>query len=112
MRKFSLFRKTNRNDRLKSPEGNIVLKPHTGNKCVPFVAPTDVQLDCDDKTMVQPDVLVVCDRSKITKERIVGAPDLVMEVISPSRVTVDIFIKVQKYKNAGVREYWLVFKQI
>lgn len=82
-----------------------------GGECVPFVAPTDVQLDCDDKTMVQPDVLVVCDRSKITKARIVGAPDLVMEVISPSRVTVDIFIKVQKYKNAGVREYWLVFPE-
>lgn len=95
-------------------EIGFVLKEYirdNNGECVPFVAPTDVQLDCDDKTMVQPDVLVVCDRSKITKARIVGAPDLVMEVISPSRVTVDIFIKVQKYKNAGVREYWLVFPE-
>ena len=79
--------------------------------CMPFIAPTDVQLDCDDRTMVQPDVFVVCDRKKITKARIVGAPDLVIEVISPSRVIVDIFIKMQKYKNAGVREYWLVFPE-
>ena len=95
-------------------EIGFVLKEYirdNNGECVPFVAPTDVQLDCDDKTMVQPDVLVVCDRSKITKARIVGAPDLIMEVISPSRVTVDIFIKVQKYKNAGVREYWLVFPE-
>ncbi|MBO4373984.1 MAG: Uma2 family endonuclease [Lachnospiraceae bacterium] len=95
-------------------EISFLLKDYIRNnnrECVPFVAPTDVQLDCDDKTMVQPDVLVVCDRSKITKERIVGAPDLVIEVISPSRVTVDIFIKVQKYKKAGVKEYWLVFPE-
>ncbi len=90
------------------------LKNHVINnngECMPFIAPTDVQLDCDDRTIVQPDVLVVCDRSRITKERIVGAPDLVVEVISPSRVAVDIFIKMQKYKNAGVREYWMVFPE-
>jgi Uma2 family endonuclease len=80
-----------------------------GGKCVPFIAPTDVQLDCDDKTMVQPDVLVVCDRSKITRERVVGAPDLVVEIVSPSNVITDVLIKLYKYKNAGVREYWIVF---
>ncbi len=82
-----------------------------GGNCVPFIAPTDVQLDCDERTMVQPDVFVVCDRRKITKARIVGAPDLVIEIISPSRVVVDIFIKMLKYKNAGVREYWIVFPE-
>ena len=53
-------------------------------QCVPFAAPIDVQLDCDDKTVVQPDAMIICDRSKITKPRIVGAPDLVVEVLSPS----------------------------
>ncbi len=78
-------------------------------KCVPFIAPTDVQLDCDDKTIVQPDVLVVCDRKKITKPRIVGAPDLVIEVLSESNWYNDVFRKYKKYQNAGVREYWIVF---
>jgi Uma2 family endonuclease len=77
--------------------------------CVPFIAPTDVQLDCDNKTMVMPDVLVVCDRSKITKARIVGAPDLVVEIVSPSNAVTDVLIKMRKYQNAGVREYWIVF---
>lgn len=77
--------------------------------CMPFVAPTDVQLDCDNKTMVMPDVLVVCDRSKITKARIVGAPDLVVEIVSPGNAVTDVLIKMRKYQNAGVREYWIVF---
>ena len=77
-------------------------------ECVPFTAPTDVQLDCDDKTMVQPDVLVVCDRNKITKPRIVGAPDLVVEVLSDSNWYHDTHRKLWKYKKAGVREYWIV----
>ena len=80
-------------------------------QCIPFTAPTDVQLDCDDKTMLQPDVLVVCDRKKITKARIVGAPDFVVEVISPSHVVTDIFVKKEKYRKAGVREYWIVFPE-
>ena len=77
-------------------------------QCVPFVAPTDVQLDCDDKTVVQPDVMIICDRSKITKPRIVGAPDLVVEVLSPSNWSHDMVRKLKKYKKAGVREYWIV----
>lgn len=80
-------------------------------QCIPFTAPTDVQLDCDNKTMLQPDVLVVCDRKKITRARIVGAPDLVVEIISPSNVVTDVLIKMNKYRKAGVREYWIVFPE-
>ena len=80
-----------------------------GGQCIPSIAPTDVQLDCDDKTVVQPDVLIVCDRNKISKERVVGAPNLVVEVLSPSNWYMDLFIKLKKYKKAGVREYWIVF---
>ncbi|MBQ6231361.1 MAG: Uma2 family endonuclease [Eubacterium sp.] len=79
--------------------------------CIPFVAPTDVQLDCDDKTMVQPDVLVVCDRSKIIKARVIGAPDLIVEVLSPNNWYMDTTRKLNKYKNAGVREYWIVIPE-
>jgi len=78
-------------------------------KCVPYSTPVDVQLDCDDKTMVQPDVLIVCDRDKITGKRIYGAPDLVVEVVSMGNVTTDVFVKLKKYKQAGVKEYWIVF---
>ncbi len=77
-------------------------------KCMPFMSPVDVQLDCDNKTIVQPDVLILCDKSKYTPERIVGAPDFVAEVLSKSTKRKDIFIKLNKYKNAGVREYWII----
>ena len=76
--------------------------------CIPFIAPSDVQLDCDDKTIVEPDVFVVCDRDKITLPRTVGAPDLVIEVLSGSSWYHDTVRKLKKYKNAGVREYWIV----
>ena len=79
-----------------------------GGSCIPMIAPADVQLDCDDKTMVEPDVFVLCDRDKITKPRVVGAPDLVIEVLSPSNWFHDTIRKLRKYRNAGVREYWIV----
>lgn len=76
--------------------------------CKVFCAPVDVQLDCDEKTMVQPDVLVVCDENKINKGGIFGAPDLVVEVLSPSTRKKDMSVKLVKYMGAGVREYWIV----
>lgn len=76
--------------------------------CYPFIAPVDVQLDCDDKTVIQPDVLIVCDRCKYRNGRVFGAPDLVVEVLSPSSKKKDMQIKLSKYYDAGVREYWIV----
>ncbi len=76
--------------------------------CQTFTAPLDVQLDCDEKTMVQPDIIVLCDESKLTKERIVGAPDLIIEVLSPTNWYHDTTRKLLKYKKAGVKEYWIV----
>ena len=77
-------------------------------KCIPLMAPTDVQLDCDNKTIVQPDVFIVCDRNKFNTKRVFGAPDFVVEVLSPSTAKKDAVIKLAKYCNAGVREYWMV----
>lgn len=77
-------------------------------ECIPFSAPIDVQLDMDDKTMIQPDVLVVCDRNKLKNGRLFGAPDFVVEILSPSSRKKDSYIKLVKYSNADVREYWLV----
>ena len=86
------------------------ISKNKGN-CITSVAPTDVQLDSDDKTMVQPDVLVVCNRDKIIKARVVGAPDLIVEVLSPSNWYMDIVRKKDKYQRAGVREYWIVLPE-
>ena len=85
---------------------DYIRKQH--GRCVPIASPIDVQLDCDDKTMVQPDVIVVCDREKIQNRCIYGAPDFVAEVLSESTRKKDLVLKLNKYMTAGVREYWLV----
>lgn len=77
-------------------------------KCKAFFAPVDVQIDCDDKTMVQPDVLVVCDREKIRGFGVYGAPDFLVEILSKSTRKKDMTIKLAKYCEAGVREYWII----
>ncbi len=78
-------------------------------KCRAFIAPIDVQLDEDEWTMVQPDIVVVCKpEEKLTPERIVGAPDLIVEILSPATAKRDQTVKYRKYEQAGVREYWLV----
>jgi Uma2 family endonuclease len=76
--------------------------------CKVFESPVDVQLDCDDKTMLEPDVMVVCDRDKIKEFGIYGAPDFILEVISKSSRQKDMTIKLRKYQAAGVREYWII----
>lgn len=79
-----------------------------GGNCRPFIAPVDVQLDCDEKTMVQPDVGIICDTDKIKKWGVYGAPDFLLEVISPSTKRKDYTKKLSKYMEAGVREYWIL----
>lgn len=77
-------------------------------KCRVFTAPFDIQLNKDDKTMVQPDILVICKRSGYTAERGIGAPDLVIEILSRSTRSRDMLLKLNKYADAGVREYWII----
>ena len=79
-----------------------------GGPCRVLPAPHDVQLDRDDRTMVQPDVSVICHREDIAPERMHGAPDLVIEILSPSNSYMDLGLKYEKYLRAGVREYWVV----
>lgn len=78
-------------------------------ECMTFVAPTDVRLNCDDNTMVQPDIFVVCNRDKLKNNKhVYGNPDFVVEVLSPSTKNTDIFVKCQAYREAGVKEYWII----
>ena len=83
------------------------IEAHHGT-CLPMISPLDVQLDRDERTMVQPDVLIVCDTSKVIVRCVYGAPDLVVEILSPGTRRKDMIIKLNKYMNAGVKEYWMV----
>lgn len=76
--------------------------------CMPFISPIDVQLDKDERTMVEPDVIIVCDKDMITRRCIYGAPDFVLEVLSPSTRSKDQILKLKKYMEAGCKEYWIV----
>ncbi|MDR3171493.1 MAG: Uma2 family endonuclease [Treponema sp.] len=77
-----------------------------------YVAPLDVRLfyeeDESDDTVVQPDLTVICDEQKRGEEGCRGAPDLVVEVLSPSNTTLEMERKLALYEEAGVREYWVV----
>ena len=86
-----------------------------GKKCEVYPAPFAVrpfEKDGDSPedvdTMVEPDISVVCDHSKLDKHGCKGAPDLVVEVISPSTQRHDRLVKLDLYQRAGVREYWIV----
>ena len=76
--------------------------------CKVFLSPCDVRLDMDDKTMVEPDLMVICSRERITMHYCNGAPDFVAEILSPSTKRKDTMLKAKKYLRAGVREYWIV----
>jgi len=85
-----------------------------GKTCKVYVAPFDVRLPREDesteetKTVVQPDLVVVCDPEKLDQRGCEGAPDLVVEILSPSTAKHDLIVKLQLYERAGVKEYWVV----
>jgi Uma2 family endonuclease len=85
-----------------------------GSPCRPYIAPFDVRLpktdeiDNDVDTVVQPDLVVICDRAKLDDKGCRGAPDWVVEVLSPSTAGHDQILKRALYQRVGVREYWLV----
>ncbi len=85
-------------------------------KCKLFSAPFDVRFPKNGEkdnekiyTVVQPDIVIICDKTKIDKRGCIGAPDFVAEVISPSTAKNDMEYKYKLYEKEGVREYWIVF---
>ena len=80
---------------------------HKGT-CEVYSAPFAVFLTADDKTYVEPDISVICDKSKLTDKGCNGAPDLIIEIVSPSSRRMDYTTKNTAYSDAGVREYWIV----
>ena len=91
-------------------ETSVRLREHIerqGGSCKVYPAPFAVNLFGDETTFVGPDVSVVCDRSKLSDRGCEGAPDLVVEVVSPSNPEMDYVSKLGLYREAGVREYWI-----
>ena len=79
-----------------------------GGNCKVFPAPFAVFLNKDDQNYVEPDISVICDKSKLNDKGCSGAPDWIIEIISPSTSRIDYGVKLFKYRTAGVREYWIV----
>ena len=80
---------------------------HAGN-CDVYLSPCDVQLDMDNRTMLQPDLFIICRDYDRTLRHITGAPDLTVEILSSSTRSKDMLLKLYKYHHAGVREYWII----
>ena len=76
--------------------------------CKVLSVPIDVQLDRDNKTMVEPDVTIFCGNENVRRWGYYGAPDFVAEILSPSTRRKDMLLKLNKYSRAGVREYWII----
>ncbi|MCI8711062.1 MAG: Uma2 family endonuclease [Ruminococcus sp.] len=81
-----------------------------GGECKVYPAPFAVFLNEDDKTYLEPDISVICDKNKLTKEGCMGAPDWIIEIVSSGSRQMDYSRKLFKYHAAGVREYWIVDK--
>lgn len=79
-----------------------------GGDCDIYAAPFAVFLTEDERNYVEPDISVICDRDKIDDKGCNGAPDWIIEIVSPSSQQMDYGIKLFKYRTAGVREYWIV----
>ena len=86
----------------------------TDKSCELYFAPFDVRLpeadekDEDVETVVQPDVVVICDKNKLDEKGCHGAPDLIIEILSPFTAPKDMKIKLSLYEKHGVKEYWIV----
>lgn len=76
--------------------------------CIVIASPFAVFLNADNKNYVEPDISIICDKTKINGKGCNGAPDWIIEIVSPSTRQNDYGIKLFKYCNAGVREYWIV----
>ena len=83
------------------------IKQHNG-ACEVLPAPFAIYLDKTSQKYVEPDISVICDKNKITDQGCNGAPDWIIEIVSPSSRKMDYFHKLFKYQEAGVREYWIV----
>ena len=83
------------------------IRKHNGS-CEVDIAPFAVFLNEDNRNYVEPDISVICDPGKLTDKGCSGAPDWIIEIVSPGTRRMDYFTKLFKYRTAGVHEYWIV----
>lgn len=86
---------------------NSYIKKKNGN-CKVLPAPFDVKLNDNPLTIVQPDIMIVCDKNKLDGKCVNGAPDFIIEIVSPSNASDDYIKKLYYYEHYGVQEYWIV----
>ena len=79
-----------------------------GGQCKVYAAPFAVYLDESANTYVEPDISVICDPHKLDDRGCNGAPDWIIEIVSPSSKKMDYLLKLLKYRSCGVKEYWIV----
>ena len=79
-----------------------------GGQCKVYHAPFAVLLNDDDSVYIEPDISVICDRNKLSDRGCEGAPDWIIEIVSPGSRRMDYMIKLFKYRTAGVQEYWII----
>ena len=88
-----------------------IIKNHiraNNGHCKPYIAPFAVFLNNDDSTYVEPDISVICNSEILDDRGCAGAPDWIIEIVSPGSRRMDYYIKLFKYRSTGVREYWIV----
>ena len=83
------------------------IRSHNG-KCEVYAAPFAVYLDDTSNTYVEPDISVICNPDKMDDKGCNGAPDWIIEIVSPASKRMDYYTKLFKYRTAGVREYWII----
>lgn len=86
--------------------GNYIQRKN--GECEVFPSPFAVFLNEDDVNYVEPDISVICDKNKLDDQGCHGAPDWIIEIVSPGSKSMDYMTKLFKYRTAGVREYWIV----
>ena len=116
--KGRIYKMSGPNTKHQMVAGNMYLKMRhalDNYKCNVFIAPYDIRLpvrnrknDNEITTVVQPDLCIVCDETKIDERGVCGAPDLIVEILSPGNSKKEVRIKFELYEEAGVKEYWLV----
>lgn len=112
---FKLFPTPSRKHQCISMNLSYLIANHIKNKsCDIYTAPFDVRFptgnnDEETYTVVQPDISVICDKNKLDDRGCVGAPDMIIEILSPSTGAKDATIKFDLYEEQGVKEYWMVY---
>ena len=94
-----------------SMELSVILNQYirrNNGACKVFAAPFDVKLSDNPLVIVQPDLMIICDKNKLDGKRCNGAPDFIIEIISPGNASDDYIKKLYYYQKYGVREYWIV----